>query len=593
MHQWEYYSLILVLNNGGIYGYQHSIDSNIIFFIPADVFIDISYANILRYWNAALGANDQMKDFSQLPSNTTIYAIGYVRVSDRKQEEEGDSLTTQEKAIRRYAEKQGWILLDVVKEVFSGFYLHERTKLTKEIREPVRNHIVNVIIVNSLDRLSREPIHQAVLLNEMIENKVRLESITEPLDNSPLGNFLRQALAFAAAIEREKIIERNIRGVQNKVEDGKMIGTGKAKYGYCWGDEKHTFYTVNPITGTIVHRIFNLYISDHMSVRGIAGKLHTEGIPTPSGKGNWGTTTVRRILIDKFYIGEGTNRRIKWEWVDGKKRSQPHPNPTPLPEGIVPPIVTKDIWYATQEKLGIAKQEAARNNKEPEQTLLRSGYIYCGYCGRAMTVVRYLKQVKGKKYPTNHYRCGAANTPAFNGCNKKTIIVIGKIDTAAWNFARNILNEISTLQDILQNNSLPVIADLASIDKLIINTEAEQERIIKDLHGLSGRARELMLTELKHLEDNLQKLHAERNQTRPHADRAERLQTEVNEFFRWCNQFKGQYNEATYEEKRRALRMLGIRVTIYRPSDPDHEQYTITARPEIIDRLAITTTIEK
>jgi site-specific DNA recombinase len=227
-----------------------------------------------------------MKDFPQLPTDTVIYAIGYARVSDRKQEEEGESLETQEKAIRRYAASQGWILLDVIKEVFSGYYLRERIKLTQHIREAVRAHSVHVIIVNSLDRFSREPIHQAVLLNEMLENNVRLESVTEPLDTSPLSNFLRQALAFAAAIEREKLIERNVRGTQNKVDQGQMIGAGKAKYGFAWGDEKHTFYTINPVTGTIIHRIFHLYVIEHMSVRGIAGKLHTEEIPTPSGQGH-------------------------------------------------------------------------------------------------------------------------------------------------------------------------------------------------------------------------------------------------------------------------------------------------------------------
>jgi site-specific DNA recombinase len=251
----------------------------------------------------------------------------------------------------------------------------------------------------------------------MLENNVRLESVTEPLDTSPLSNFLRQALAFAAAIEREKIIERNVRGTQNKVDQGQMIGVGKAKYGFAWGDEKHTFYTINPVTGTIVHRIFHLYIIEHMSVRRIAGKLHTEEIPTPSGQGHWGTTTVRRILTDKFYMGEGTNRRIKWEWIDGKRKSHPHPNPTALPEGTVPPIVTKDMWYAAQEKLAVAKQEAPRHNKEPEQTLLRTGYIRCGYCGRAMTVVRYLTKMQGEKHPTTHYRCGAANTPALHTCS--------------------------------------------------------------------------------------------------------------------------------------------------------------------------------
>src|SRR5207249_1018943 len=117
-------------------------------------------------------------------------------------------------------------------------------------------------------------------------------------------------------------------------------------------------------------------------------------------------------------------------------------------------------------------------------------------------------------------------------------------------------------------------------------TEAEQERVIADIHGLSGRARELMIAELSKLEDDLQKLRSERDSTLPHANRAERTQAEVDEFFKWREQLKGKYEEATYEEKRRALRMLGIHVTVYRPTDPDHEQYRITARPEITERLS-------
>ncbi len=535
-----------------------------------------------------------MKDFPQIPTNAIVYAIGYARVSDRKQEEEGDSLETQEKAIRRYATSKGWILVDVIREVFSGFYLRERAKLTQHIREAVRNHSIQVVIVNSLDRLSREPIHQAVLLNEMLENNVRLESITEPLDTSPLSGFLRQALAFAAAIEREKIIERNVRGIQNKVEKGQMIGSGKAKYGYIWGDEKHTFYVIDPIAGTIVQRIFHLYVTEHQSIRKIAAKLLTDEIPNPrSSAGRWGLTTIRRILSDKFYMGEGTNRRIKWEWIDGKKKARPHPNPTTLPDGVVPPIVTKEIWYAAQEKLAKAKQEAPRNNKEPEQTLLRAGYIRCGYCGRSMTTIRFVNKVEGKKYPVVHYRCGAVNVPNLHKCQYIPIISAGKIDKAAWDFIKDILDEIDALRDILQGQPSSAVDDLESLNKLIAHTEEEQERTIKDIRGLSGRARELMIAELNRLEDDLQKLRAERNNTLPHSNKAEQAKVEVDEFFKWCKRIKGRYEEATYNEKRDALRMLGISVKVYQSTDAEHEQYTITARPEIIDKLNISTSTEK
>ncbi len=215
-----------------------------------------------------------------LPTDGPVYVIGYVRVSDRMQKDEGASLETQATAIKRYCAERGWILLDIVEEVYSGEYLTERKELSTRVRPLVRDGRVHVVIVNSFDRLSRNQIHQAVLLNEMIENAVVLVSVTEELDTSPLGQFLHQAIGFAAAIEREKILERSARGTQNRVEKGQMIGGGAAKYGYSWGDEKHTFYVIDEEEATIIREIFDRYVNQGQSMREITEWLNVKGIPT-------------------------------------------------------------------------------------------------------------------------------------------------------------------------------------------------------------------------------------------------------------------------------------------------------------------------
>ena len=58
-----------------------------------------------------------------LPTDGLVYAIGYTRVSDRLQKTAGASLETQDAAIRTFAEDRGWVLVDVIEEVFSGYYL--------------------------------------------------------------------------------------------------------------------------------------------------------------------------------------------------------------------------------------------------------------------------------------------------------------------------------------------------------------------------------------------------------------------------------------------------------------------------------------
>jgi site-specific DNA recombinase len=522
-----------------------------------------------------------------LSNNDPVYAIGYVRVSDHSQEMEGDSLESQEKAIRRFAASKGWIVIEVVHEVFSGYYLRERKELAK-VRERVRAKEVQVVIVNSLDRLSREAIHQAVLLNEMIEHKVTLESVTERIDQTPLGNFLRQALAFAAAIEREKILEHNSRGIQNKVEKGQMIGSGIAKYGYEWGDDKHTYYIINPIEVAIVSNIYHMHIDEGMSIRAIASYLHKAGIPTPRNKGVWGTTTVTRILSNEFYKGEAVNRRIKWELVDGKRKQIKHPNPTPLPDGVVPAIVTPELWSLAAEKRAIAKQDAARRNPEPHSALLRSGFAICGYCGHVMTVTRYSRAYReggGRKNPPPAYRCNISSTRSWRGCNKKPTMTVERLDTIVWEFVQDLLGEHDLLRSVFQNYQSNIYADISSIDALIKKVEEEQERIILDLRGLTGRARELMIADLNRLENDLTRLKEERLKTVPSVQHAEKIQEEVNAFLDWCEKFQGRFDDATYEEKRRALRYLGIQVKVFQKDDTTNEQYKITVKPEIMERL--------
>ena len=65
------------------------------------------------------------------------------------------------------------------------------------------------------------------------------------------------------------------------------------------------------------------------------------------------------------------------------------------------------------------------------------------------------------------------------------------------------------------------------------------------------------------------------------------VQVEVDKFVAWCLQSRETYPNATYEEKRRALRVLGILVTVYREDDREHDRYQITVRiPGIVSRIS-------
>jgi hypothetical protein len=242
------------------------------------------------------------------------------------------------------------------------------------------------------------------------------------------------------------------------------------------------------------------------------------------------------------------------------------------------------VWYAAQEKLARAKEEAARNNREPEMTLLRSGFVVCEYCGHVMRVFRYHE----RKSVEPQYRCTTnANIPGKRSrlCQSSVAFQAQKLDDAVWVFVSNFLNNLTTIRQILQGPGSNTMNDVETIDSLIKDVEDEQDRLVANLKGTKERVRALILQELGKLEKDLAGLNEERVQAVPSADRAARLRQEMDTFLAWREKLRGHYDEATYEEKRRALRMLGIKVVIYGVGDADHERFEITSRPELLEKL--------
>ena len=155
----------------------------------------------------------------------------YCRVSTDDQEREGTSLKTQMEACLNYCREKGYEVSQRFSETYSGLTL-ERPKLT-ELRNMIRANCIDIIVVYCLDRLSRDPTHGAILIQEMEKHHVILESVTEDIDNSELGKLINYIRGFSSKLEAEKIKERTLRGKRERAKEGKLPHGGFARlYGY-------------------------------------------------------------------------------------------------------------------------------------------------------------------------------------------------------------------------------------------------------------------------------------------------------------------------------------------------------------------------
>ena len=98
-------------------------------------------------------------------------------MSTDNQEREGTSQQTQLENCRNYCQDKGYDVSYRFSETYSGLTL-ERPELDK-LRELVRAEQIDVVVVYSLDRFTRDPGHGVIIIQELEKHWITLEAVTE------------------------------------------------------------------------------------------------------------------------------------------------------------------------------------------------------------------------------------------------------------------------------------------------------------------------------------------------------------------------------------------------------------------------------
>jgi site-specific DNA recombinase len=143
-------------------------------------------------------------------------------------------------------------------EAWSGLSL-ERPKLD-ELRDLVRTDKLDAVIVYSLDRFSRDPVHGVILMQELEKHGVNLEAATETVDNSEAGKLIFYIKGYAAKLDAERRRDATGRGKKALLKEGKLPQrTGIGIYGYQWVRDNKKRIPIENET-KIVWRMFNMVV---------------------------------------------------------------------------------------------------------------------------------------------------------------------------------------------------------------------------------------------------------------------------------------------------------------------------------------------
>jgi site-specific DNA recombinase len=287
---------------------------------------------------------------SDKPATQRKRAVIYCRVSTDKQEIDGESLEYQDAKCRQYADLHDIDIIAVLHEAKSGFIHYSlREKLTLA-RHLVRDGVADTIIVFDLRRFARNFVHSMMIFEEIESNGGEIISVSENIDNSLNGQLIRSLLAWSAQSEREKIVEYANRHWQTRLAHDLPMGTGRAPYGWEWGDKDKTFYIVNQEEAAVRFAIFQMFVELDMSVRGISHKLTEDGIlpPAKSRGANvnstaWYPSTVHLLLTDVANIGIlQICKKKKALTAKGTETRKPNDNMKTIPGGL-PAIVPVEL----------------------------------------------------------------------------------------------------------------------------------------------------------------------------------------------------------------------------------------------------------
>lgn len=257
------------------------------------------------------------------PNNKRRVAI-YARVSTNEQAREGYSIDAQVRKGKSYVE-----LFEIEVESIK-LYIDEgksaknlKRKNLQQLLKDVENGEIDTIIINKLDRLSRNVLDIYYLIEFLIEHNCHLISIVDNLDiKSATGRVVVGLLAVLAQFERDQVKERTEISTFEILDQG-LYPFANCPYGYNKDKEKRI--TINMEEATIIRKIVDCLI-EGISLTRIVENINDEYHI------DLGYEKIRKYLFKNTICGEVVFKDIVYD-------------------NVIPKIVDKDRLLMAREAM--------------------------------------------------------------------------------------------------------------------------------------------------------------------------------------------------------------------------------------------------
>lgn len=323
------------------------------------------------------------------------------------------SIEDQVALCRAYAEREGLTVTATYEDrARSGGSLFGRDGVNALMRDAAGRRF-DVVIVEALDRLSRDMADMAGIFKRLTFDGVRILSVTS-------GQADEMAVALRGLLGQlflKDVKDKVRRGLAGRARDG-LIAGGLA-YGYAVVPGRPGERTIVAEEAEIVRRIFKEFVLGHCA-RSIAKRLNADGIRPPQGRA-WCASTLNGgphrgggMLRNSAYAGQlswnrcpetrdpQTNRRVVRPTAPSERITAEAPHLA---------IVDADLWAATCARFEAMKLTVPAGQRKKK--FLLTGLLRCIACGAGMSVCGKDKYGRPRMRCSRHREsgdCPAART---------------------------------------------------------------------------------------------------------------------------------------------------------------------------------------
>jgi site-specific DNA recombinase len=532
-------------------------------------------------------------------------AILYARVSTDEQARSGYSLAQQTEALRAYAAREGYEVLEEVQDAGQSGASLERPGMDR-VRDLVGAGGVSVVLAQDRDRFAREPAYHYLLRREFEEHGTKIRALNDRGDDSPEGELTDGILDQLGKYERAKISERSRRGKLQKARQGKVMAGPRVKYGFKLNASRDGLL-VDEEKMRVVTRIFRMVGTEGHSMNAVFKTFERERLPTPGGGKHWDRAFFRIAILDDVYrphtyqeveklvspeVAAGLDReKLYGIWwynrlrVRTRQVSEPSENGRRYRREARFTVKPKEEWVAVPvpyagipREVVDAARAAIKDNRVPSKARRRfwelsGGILRCAECSHT-TANHSVRANSGTHYHhyyycRNHHKHGDAE--CMHRKNHRALDIEGRV----WDLISGLLKDPERLRAGLDEmieaeragmRGDPEVEALGWLDK-IAALDSKRSRY-QDMAAEGHITFDELGAKLRELEGQRTTAEEELDSLQMHRARLEDLERDRETLL---EEYAGMVPEAldglTGEERHQVYRMLRLQVFVFPNGD--------------------------